>query len=199
MSQSKPNPPTGTPEARPASRDKQLADSFPASDPPSTSAPQSTEPARKPPHLLLYRVVAAEQVEHAFDDGPGFEGGRWTSPGRRAIYASLSPAGALLEFVAHLDGDAPRELRMAVASVPADCVHPCGAVPEDWDQRPYREHVRRVGDCWLDAGPSFGLFVPSALSPRERNVLLNLGHEDRDKLDVLSADVVALDERLCRR
>ena len=137
-----------------------------------------------------------------FGRKPSVRSATRTGPsGRQAVspYASLSPAGAVLEFVAHLDGETPRELRMAVASVPADCVHPCGAVPEDWDQRPYRAHVRRVGDCWLDAGPSFGLFVPSALSPRERNVLLNLGHEDRDKLDVLSADVVALDERLCRR
>jgi len=198
MIPSKPSPPDRSADLPAASRDKQVADSFPASDPPSTSAPQAPEPARKPPHLLLYRVVAADQAERAFDHAGDAEGGRWTSPGRPAIYASLSPAGAMLEFLAHLDGAAPRELRMAVASVPADCVHPAGAVPEDWNQRPYREHVRRVGDCWLDAGASFGLFVPSALSPRERNVVLNPAHDDRDKLDVLAADLVALDERLCR-
>lgn len=188
---------SATTTASPGSRDKQLADSFPASDPPSTTPLHAPAPAREPPDVLIYRVVAAEDSERAFSNGHAGSEGRWSSAGRRVVYASSSPAAALLEFLVHLQGPAPAELRMAVASVPADCVHPVGdRLPDDWNQRPYRAHVQRVGDCWMDSGASLALYVPSALSPRERNVLLNLGHDDMAKLKWLSCDTVVVDERL---
>lgn len=181
-----------------AERDKQVADSFPASDPPSTTDPHAPQPQPAHPHLSLYRVVAAEDAEQAYAAAAIATDPRWTSPGRAVIYASTSPAGAVLEFLAHARGDAPRELRLAVASVPADCCHSAERLPEDWAQLPYREHVRRVGDCWLDSGRSLGLLVPSALSPREKNVLLNIAHEDYARLQLLSQDLLTLDARLSR-
>jgi len=180
-------------------RDKQLADTFPASDPPSTTAPHA--PAQRPahPHAMLYRVVSADQADRAFAREAVPKQGRWTSPGRCVVYASASPACAVLEFVAHLgDEPPPRELRLAVASVPADCCLSAQRLPRDWHRRPYREHVRRIGDGWLDRAESFALWVPSALSPRERNVLLNLDHADAGRLQVLAHDALSLDRRLSR-
>ncbi|RDZ28567.1 RES family NAD+ phosphorylase [Lysobacter silvisoli] len=189
---------SSTSQQRPAlaKRDKQLADSFPASDPPSTTDPRAPQPQPAHPHLSLYRVVAAEDADRAYSEDAVANDARWTSPGRRVVYASLSPASAVLEFLVHARGEIPRELRLAVASVPADCCHTADRVPEDWDQRPYREHVRRVGDCWLDSGCSLGLLVPSALSPREKNVLLSLSHQDCARLQLLSQDLLRLDTRL---
>ena len=178
-------------------RDKQLADSFPASDPPSTSAPHAAPQAPAAPHVLLYRVVASDRTDHAFGREAAPQDGRWTSPGRCVVYAATSPAGAVLEFIAHRGtGAPPRELRMAVASIPADCCRPAQHLPQDWNERPYREHVRRLGDCWADSGDSFALLVPSALSPRERNVLLNLDHQDAGRLQLLAHDTMRLDSRL---
>jgi RES domain-containing protein len=184
------------PRSAPTPRDKQLADSFPASDPPSITDPRAAAPAPAHPHVLLYRVVPADRTDRAFSAEAAANDGRWTSPGRGAVYASTSPASAVLEFVVHNRDADVRGLRLVVASVPAACCHAATLLPEDWDQRPYRVHVRRVGDCWLDSGNSLALLVPSALSPREKNVLLNLRHADFARLSVLSYDVLSLDTRL---
>src|SRR5437867_5147169 len=56
----------------------------------------------------LWRVVKRTHAATAFD-GKAAErfGGRWNSPGRRAVYASASKSLALLEVLVHLDVGRP--------------------------------------------------------------------------------------------
>lgn len=179
-------------------RDNQLADTFPASDPPSITDPNARAPQPAAPHLTVYRVITADQIDCAFGEGAVTQAGRWTSPGRPVVYASTSAAGAVLEYIAHAEGAHQSDLRLAIATLPMDTCRSATMLPQDWDQLPYRDHVRRVGDCWLDSGDSIALLVPSALSPREKNVLLNLRHDRFDGLPALSHDVLKLDPRLRR-
>ncbi|HZH44010.1 MAG TPA: RES family NAD+ phosphorylase [Lysobacter sp.] len=176
--------------------DAQVEGTFPASDPLSATASATATQAENPHrYVTLYRVVSADDAEAPFSSGAG-RGGRWCSSGQPVVYAALSPAGAVLEFLAHLEGPTPKALRLAVATMPAECLHPLAQLPPHWDERPYREDVRRVGDSWAREGSCAALQVPSALVPRERNVLINVRHPDFDKLQVLSCDALRLDERV---
>ena len=65
-------------------------------------------------------------------------GGRWSPPGRACVYASLSPASALLEYLAHLEGETPRELMLAVATIPPGTVLSETNEPSTWKELPYR-------------------------------------------------------------
>jgi RES domain-containing protein len=49
-------------------------------------------------------------MRHTIFDGSGamLHGARWTSPGRRVIYAAETYAGALLEILVHASGSVPR-------------------------------------------------------------------------------------------
>ena len=52
--------------------------------------------------LRVHRVVEAKEASDPF--APTDAGGRWSPPRRASVYASLSPAGAMLEYLAHREG-----------------------------------------------------------------------------------------------
>lgn len=178
--------------------DDALADTFPASDPPAKTIPDAAKQERATTHITLYRIVALDDAEDAFVAPSAPAGGRWTSAGAQVVYASLSPACALLEYLAHLDTEVPHALRLIVAGIPTDSMLPVGDLPDDWDAYPYRSHVQQIGDRWLEEGKSLAMSVPSALSPRERNILINLRYGGRAELGVLSHDTLHIDPRLRR-
>jgi len=186
--------------------DKAIADSFPASDPPAATSPVAATSATPQVQigdeglgcadLRLYRVIEPRQASQPFS-GPGSDsGGRWTTPRTQGVYASLSPATAILEYLVHLEGATPPDLLMAIASVPRECVLAQLEVPSEWRERPYRESVRQVGDEWSKSRRSLALRVPSAVCPDEYNIILNPEHEDFVKLQLEQLTPMKLDARL---
>lgn len=155
----------------------------------SESAPSSVE-------LRLFRIVPASKVGGAFSEANGSREGRWSSAETPVIYASLSAACALLEFLAHLESPPDEPLHLVEAAAPAGTMVEVGPLPADWSARPYRAHVQAIGDAWAHAGVSLLLRVPSVLSPRECNVLINARHEAIGRIRRISDEVVTVDPRL---
>jgi RES domain-containing protein len=181
--------------------DEALEDTFPASDPPSMTSPTAATPAEDTiadgpggAPMRVYRVIDARQASEPFAPQDG--GGRWSPPGVPCVYAALSPAGAVLEYLAHLEGEAPDKLLLAVATVPAGNVVSETNEPSTWCDLPYRHEVQQVGAGWIESGRSLALRVPSALSPGESNVLLNPRHEGFAGLELQELRPVSLDPRL---
>jgi len=181
--------------------DEALEDTFPASDPPSMTSPTAATPADETiadgpggAPLRIYRVVGAEHASDPF--APVDTGGRWSPPGKACVYASLSPAGALLEYLAHLEGESPRDLMMAVATVPQGTVLSETNEPSTWKELPYRHEVQQVGASWLESGRSLALRVPSALSAGDSNVLLNPDHQAFAGLQLEALRPISIDPRL---
>lgn len=146
--------------------------------------------------VALFRIVPASKADRAFSEANGDKAGRWSSASTPVIYASLSAACALLEFLAHLKGAPEESLRLAEARMPARALRKVGVLPDDWSQHPYRPHVQAIGDEWVRAGTSLALRVPSALSPRECNVLINAAHADLRLIEIAGHEHIRLDPRL---
>ena len=182
--------------------DEALEDTFPASDPPSMTSPTAATPADETiangpggTPLRIYRVIGADQASQPFT--PAGEGGRWTPPGEACVYASLSPASALLEYLAHLEGAAPGEdLLLATGTLPPGTVLSETNEPSTWQQLPYRHEVQQVGASWLASGRSLALRVPSALCSGECNVLLNPGHPGFAGVQLQELRPISVDPRL---
>ncbi len=187
-----------------ASLDTAIADSFPASDPPAATSPVAiTSATPQVPasgggceDIRVYRIIEPRQASHPFSGAGSDSGGRWTTPRTPGIYASLSPATAMLEYLVHLEGEIPPELLMATATVPVDCVLAQVELPSEWPERPYRACVRQVGDEWSKSRRSFVLRVPSAVVHEEHNVILNPEHPDAVKLRLEQLTPVRIDPRL---
>ena len=151
--------------------------------------------------MQLYRIADSR---HPLWDGTGtaMVGGRWNSPGRPVIYASLSYACAMLEILVHANiGRIPATQAYVVAEVPDSLVverHDARSLPAGGDGDD-TSIARRFGDQWLQEARCAVLVVPSVVARLECNALINPLHADARQLLVSSSQKVIWDQRLFTR
>jgi RES domain-containing protein len=183
-----------------ASLDNALAATFPASDPPSQTSPMVATPSssyiasNESAELRIYRVIEPRLASDPF--AAADTSARWTPAGTQCVYASLSPATALLEYLVHLEGRTPSALLLAVGAIPGASVISEINEPSTWRELPYRSEVQQIGLAWLRSGQSLALRVPSAICPGECNILLNPAHQAFAALQLVALRQVGIDERL---
>jgi RES domain-containing protein len=148
----------------------------------------------------LWRVVKQARAVTAFDGKAAQRfGGRWNSPGRRAVYASATKSLAVLEILVHLD--VGRRLPPIVAftfDVDDDLVDrlPAAKLPRHWRTSRGLLATQQLGDAWLASGRALALVVPSAIVPEESNYVLNPEHPGFDRLKFGRSTPFVLDPRL---
>jgi RES domain-containing protein len=150
--------------------------------------------------LLAYRIADGR---HPLFDGTGASlyGARWNSPGRPVIYAATTYAGAMLEILVHAGiGSVPRHTQWIEIKIPAGVSRECpepAAFP-GWDDEDCLAS-RAFGDAWLSELRSAVLLVPSVVTRRERNLLINPAHPDFPLLVASAPLPVQWDRRLYTR
>lgn len=148
----------------------------------------------------LWRVVKRRHARSAFDGASAQRfGGRWSSPGRPAVYASATKSLALLEVLVHLDVGLtlPRfvAFRFEVDDRLVEQL-PAARLPRGWRGGAGLVATQRLGDAWLASRRALALSVPSVVVPEERNYLLNPLHPWFAKLRIGRAVPFLLDPRL---
>lgn len=148
--------------------------------------------------MRLFRI--ADKRRPLWDgSGAAQVGGRWNSPGRPVIYASLSYSCAMLEILAHAGiGRIPATHSHVIADVPDDVAierRGVSSLPSDWDAEGSLS-ARVVGDRWLEEGRTAILIVPSVVARLEWNALVNPLHPDAVRLVVARPEPVIWDRRL---
>ena len=154
----------------------------------------------KPP-LRAFRI--ADQ-RHPLLDGTGafLQGGRWTSKGRRVIYAAETYAGALLEMLVHANlRRLPRTLAWVEIRIPSglDAEEIKASRLPGWNGMDLSV-CRALGDAWQEEKRSPLLLVPSVVTQGvERNVLLNQDHPAFSSFVAGPPALVEWDARLLSR
>lgn len=150
-----------------------------------------------------WRVAAPEHsrtVEEMLSGrGPLRYGGRWNSPGRRAVYLGGSLALASLELLVHLDvPDILRRYRRLRVLVPETLITDVALrdLPDGWEAPLTNPATQAVGDRWLESLESVVLRVPSAVVPAEVNYVANPAHPDFAELQPGSIADFRYDPRL---
>ena len=123
--------------------------------------------------------------------------GRWNLDGEAIIYASESYALAMLEKLAHWNGTLPSNQHYVEAEVPVGTSYEVfqPALHTGWDTEP-SPVAKSFGSRWLREMRSAVLFVPSVLSPGDRNVLVNPSHPEVIRIEVGLETPVRWDGRL---
>ncbi|MBS2023032.1 MAG: RES family NAD+ phosphorylase [Deltaproteobacteria bacterium] len=112
--------------------------------------------------------------------------GRWHRPvagGQRAVvYTAGSRALAQLEKRVHCNGIAPVDqallrLELGAGATLLDAVADL-KLKRTWAAD--EAYTQSFGNDWFAKGQSLGLWVPSYVEPRERNLLLNSSHAQYD-------------------
>jgi RES domain-containing protein len=147
-----------------------------------------------------WRIVKAKHASQAFDgEGARLYGGRWNSPGRRAVYASSSVSLATLEMLVHLPTSALltayRLIPVELASELVEIIDP-SQLPREWTTSPAPALLQALGDAWLDRATAAVLQVPSAIVPFESNFLLNPAHPAFGRIAIGKPIPYPIDPRL---
>jgi RES domain-containing protein len=150
--------------------------------------------------ITAWRIVEAQYADEIFNgEGARLFGARWHSAGHRLVYTASSVSLATLELIVHT----PRA-RLLSDYVVASCTFP-EVLVEDLDEkrlpanwRHYRPpaELQQIGTAWLLSGSSCVLSVPSAVTPEERNYLINPEHEHFRSVDVGASRPFQIDLRL---
>jgi RES domain-containing protein len=150
---------------------------------------------------LAWRITRRRHAGRAFDgEGARLHGGRWNPPGVAVVYTSATFSLAALEYFVQLDPDAaPDDLVAVAAELPPGlavrALDPAD-LPTGWRSYPALEALQELGAAWVRAGETPILSVPSAVIPRERNLLLNPTHPQLAALRVLPPEPFSFDPRM---
>jgi RES domain-containing protein len=151
--------------------------------------------------MRVWRLTSARYADSAFDgEGSRLFGGRWNYEGVAVVYTAEHLSLAILEQLVH--AGAHRKLAAQVvitADIPDDvsveALSP-DDLPKGWRTVSGHDGLRTIGREWVERAGSAVLSVPSAVVPRERNIVLNPRHADFERIEIGSPDPFDFDPRL---
>jgi len=151
--------------------------------------------------MELWRLCRAKHEATAFSGiGAELAGGRWNHKGYPMVYTSEHLSLAVLQMFVHVSAQtAPGDLISIRASLPDDVPVtelPESALPPNRKAVPAPAELKDIGTAWLKEGRTAVLVVPSAVAPREWNLLLNPKHPDMNFLQADSGQPFHLDPRM---
>lgn len=140
----------------------------------------------------VYRIVSNQYPP--FDGGSAYRwGSRWADSGRLIVHAASSYSLAILENLVHWQSTVlPPTLVCVIATIP-DKIQQSRKAPLSIHDE---DACRAIGNAWFDKGETAVLWVPSAVSPYEENVLINQMHADFSKIQVSKPVSTVVDKRL---
>ncbi|MEM6645986.1 MAG: RES family NAD+ phosphorylase [Bacteroidota bacterium] len=150
----------------------------------------------------MYRLTKAAYADAAFSGiGALHYPGRWHHAGTGIVYASDSPASALLETLVHTQARALLKQAYVLFKVKLDperhlLVAEDDLLPIAWDALLWRPHVQRFGAQWFRDQDSVVLRVPSAVVPHHCNYLINPQHAQFGELQIEGPLPFKVDPRL---
>jgi len=113
------------------------------------------------------------------------------------VYAASSRPLAVLEMLVHLTRDRlPSSAVLIPIEIPDESIAGLPALPDGWNSHPHGQETQWIGDQWIAEARSLAMFVPSAVIPAERNILINPGHARFGEIRVGDAEPHAFDRRL---
>jgi RES domain-containing protein len=150
--------------------------------------------------ITTWRIVDARFADDVFSgEGARRHKGRWHSAGHRVVYTCESISLAMLELLVRT----PRA-QLLPHYVIASCTFPEVLVEDvdesrlqkNWRDFPPPPELQQIGVEWLLSRSSAVLSVPSAVTPEERNYLINPEHEHFRSVDVGPSRPFQIDLRL---
>lgn len=151
--------------------------------------------------MRVYRISKCRFIEDISGYGAAQSGGRWNSPGVYMLYASESPALALLENIVNN----ALQFRMSFCQITLDLpvsnipVIDPDNLPPGWNRYPSAAVLKAIGDSFVRTGTDLAIKVPSAIMSGQWNFLINPAHPDAGNMQIVSREKIAIDERLKTR
>lgn len=139
--------------------------------------------------MKMYRLTQKKYSESPFSPiGAKLYGGRWNSKGTEALYFAESESLCSLEVFIHVNND-PNivdQYDLYRIDIPDELIVQLEKqdLPPNWRSIPTSDSTQDIGDQFLnDSEPEYAaLQVPSTISPREKNYIINPNHPKMDRI-----------------
>lgn len=148
--------------------------------------------------MEVYRISQCRYIDDLSGWGAAHFPGRWNSKGIHVLYSAQSGALALLENIVNNALFFKMKYCCLKLKIPDSAIATIDLklLPEEWNQHPAPEILRKFGDAFVLQGRYLALKVPSAILPDEWNYLINPGHPLASDIEVLSREEIGIDHRL---
>jgi RES domain-containing protein len=149
--------------------------------------------------MRVYRIAKSRYIHDLSGQGAKQFGGRWNAPGLAALYTSEARSLAILELMVHFNGSATLSESYSILTleVPEKLILPVGSDVLDFLHETNSGVLASITKHYFEVDQVLGLRVPSALVPREFNVILNPESPDFSKfVKKVEFGSVFLDKRL---
>lgn len=150
---------------------------------------------------VAWRIVKVKHKSTAFSGyGCQFASGRWHNKMVPVVYCSDSQALAALETFVHLQEDGKHiQYLLYEVNIPDRLIQQVEAIanlPKRWRKQPPGATTMKIGSDWVVSAASAALSVPSAIVPKERNILLNPNHSKFKDIKIGKPEPFHFDPRL---
>lgn len=150
-------------------------------------------------YLEVWRITDKKFKKSAFSgEGARLWGGRFNSPGKKAVYTSGALSLALLETLVQSNDRSNLKKKVLVrASIPEEFIRiTTGSdLPEKWDRIPLSKASQSYGDSWIEDQKDVVLKVPSVVVSVEFNYVINPEHPYFDRISISEPEPLPLDPR----
>ena len=151
--------------------------------------------------MKIWRMEKVQYSESSKQgDGAKLAGGRWSSPGKPAVYCAEHLSLSVLEVLVHARTPEQRLAKRVKAQIQAPEALlervPAKVIPPHFGPASPYAATQAFGDEWLRSLRNPGLIVPSALIPEEFNIVLNPLHPEYARFVWGDWNAIVLDSRL---
>lgn len=148
--------------------------------------------------MKVYRISKNQFINDLSGYGAAHYPGRWNGKGVFVLYTAATAALALLESVVHMDKLLRTDYSLATIIIPDDSIQTITVtdLPERWDTFPPAEHLKVIGNQFIQEAKKLALQIPSSIMPEDNNYLINPQHPLFSIVIIDSVRPLKIDSRL---
>ncbi len=150
--------------------------------------------------MKVFRLAKRAYADDLSGKGAEKAGARWNSKGTAMLYTSQLRALCVVEIAVHLPiGNIPSVYSMVEIEIPGELeteVVSEEILYEGWNSLPHSQFTQNIGDKFILQNKFLILRVPSAVVKGDCNYLINPGHKDFNRIEIVNISPFSFDERL---
>ena len=150
--------------------------------------------------MEAYRLSREMYASTLSGKGAAIKGARWNSIGVEMIYTAANRSLAMAEVAVHFTlATLPADYMIITIFIPDDISLVrlnIADLPADWNTFPHSASTQLIGDKFITENKYCVLYIPSAVTHGDYNLLINPNHPEFKKIKIITTEKFPFDKRI---